>query len=183
MTSHPSHPLRSASDAALHAAAAWAPASVVCCPRPGCDKRQISIDRTDGRTDERTDTRPLHRSSPHTMRAALITYTVGSPATVIVSEPFTGYSLEGAHLAVNLPLTIALVASNLVKGLVDAAHKFTFVNCTIALIRNPNKIAPSCGHPPTVLRDGHSVSSGKRTRNAPVSVCPSLCLSFPPSFS
>jgi len=120
------------------------------------------------------------------MRAALITYTVGSLATVIVSEPFTGYSLEGAHLAVNLPLTIALVASvlcNLVKGLVDAAHKFTFVNCTIALIRNPNKIAPSCGHPPTVLRDGYSVSSGKRTRNAPVSVCPSLCLSFPPSFS
>jgi len=30
----------------------------VCCPRPGCSKRQMLID---GQTDRRTDTRPLHR--------------------------------------------------------------------------------------------------------------------------
>ena len=36
--------------------AARAPAASIdiCCPRPGCDQRQMSVDRTDGRTDRRT---------------------------------------------------------------------------------------------------------------------------------
>jgi len=36
--------------------AARAPAASIdiCCPRPGCDQRQLLVDRTDGRTDRRT---------------------------------------------------------------------------------------------------------------------------------